>query len=90
MPEQIPKGEVTTIEDIGYLGSSIFRGLGLMCFDFGDFGIEEKVFLFIPYLSEEDYKMFKEDIVERRRNYSQADVGGFKFQVHYLIKTCFK
>ncbi len=84
MPEQIPKRKITTIEDIEYLGSSIFKGLGPMCFDFDDFGIEEKAFLFIPYLSEEDYKMFKEDIVERRRNYSQADDRGFKFEIHYV------
>lgn len=84
MPEQIPKRKVTTIEDIEYLGSSIFRGLGPMCFDFGDFGIEEKAFLFIPYLSEEDYKTFKEDVVERRGNYSRTDDRGFKFQIHYV------
>lgn len=73
------KRKVTTIEDTKYLGSSIFRGLGPMCFDFGDFGIEEKAFLFIPYLGEENYKMFRENVVERRRN-----DGGFKFETYYI------
>lgn len=71
------KIEVTAIEDIEYIGSSIFTGLGPLCFDFGDFGIEENSYLLVPHMELTHYSNFKEQIVERRK-----DNTGFRFETH--------
>ena len=59
--------EVLLIEDMEYLGSSVFgRNLGPLCFDFGDFGIEENSYLLIPYVTAEEHARFLDRIVHRR------------------------
>lgn len=71
------KIETVTIEDLGYIGSSVFLGLGPLCFDFGDFGIEENSYLLVPHIGPEHYAKFGEQIVERRMGNA-----GFRFETH--------
>jgi len=74
--------KVVTIEDIEYINSSLFRGLGPMSFDFGNFGVTENSYLLIPYMNG-SYEQFAEEVVERRRG-----EGGFKFENHEVDKQC--
>lgn len=80
MPEREPMQElerkifVQMIEDIEYMSQGVFSpgSVGPMTWDFGEFGIEERGRSFEIYLTEADYKKFKNETVERRGEYMKS------------------
>jgi len=79
---------VTIIEDLEYLGGSVFSSMaGPLCFDCCGFGIEENSRLLIPYVGPELYDTFKEDVTNYRENYQFPGDSGFKISQRAVARS---